>query len=211
MTVAVAREAAVRHWSQIFSGGDPAQGRADKKTIKVAELVEIYLKDDAKPKLSPATFKRYEAVLRKKVVPSLGAVPLADLTRSDIEALHRSMTATPVNANRMLAVFKAMLNKAEDWDLLPKRSNPAARIKMNKEQRRIRYFTDDEQTRIFSAIEYLRPKMPKSANGFDAIQLLFYTGCRPGEVLRLRWEDIDLSGRTAVLRMTKTGEARLPL
>ncbi|WP_420325235.1 tyrosine-type recombinase/integrase [Mameliella sp.] len=211
MTVAVAREAAVRHWSQIFSGGDPAQGRADKKTIKVAELVEIYLKDDAKPKLSPATYKRYEAVLRKKVVPSLGAVPLADLTRSDIECLHRSMAATPVNANRMLAVFKAMLNKAEDWDLLPKRSNPAARIKMNKEKRRIRYFTDDEQAKIFSAIEHLRPKMPKSENGFDAIMLLFYTGCRPGEVLRLRWEDIDLSGRTAALHMTKTGEARLPL
>lgn len=160
MTVAEAREAAVRHWSQIFSGEDPAQKRADKKTIKVAELVELYLKDDAKPKLSPATFKRYEAVLRKKVVPSLGAVPLADLTRSDIEGLHRSMAATPVNANRMLAVFKAMLNKAEDWDLLPKRSNPAARIKMNKENGRIRYFTDSEQARIFAAIEQLRPKMP---------------------------------------------------
>lgn len=211
MSVAEAREAAVKYWGVIFSGEDPARKRADKKTIRVAELVEIYLAKDAKPRLSPATFKRYEAVLRNRVVPFIGSVPLADLSRSDIEALHRSMSATPVNANRMLAVVKAMLHKAEDWEFIPRRSNPAVRIKMNKEYRRIRYFTDAEQVQIFGAINRLRPLMPKSNVGFDAITLLFYTGCRPGEVLKLRWEDIDLNGRVAALRMTKTGDAKLLL
>lgn len=211
MTIRQARKAAARHWADIFDGDDPAKVKADKRTVTVKALVETYLRDQAKPTLAPSSFKQYQAVLRKRVVPQIGGIPLSELSRADIEALHRSMSSTPVNANRMLGVVKAMLYKAEDWGLAPRGSNPAARVKMNKEDPSRRYFTDVEQVRIFEAIEMLRHVMVKSRAGLDAIVLLFFTGCRPGEVLKLRWEDIDFVSKTATLHKTKTGEASLPL
>ena len=211
-TVAEVRRKALALAADVSSGGDPASERLDKRhAITVAEFAEKYLKEQAKPRLAPSTYKEYSRVLQTRVLPRIGRLAMVEVKRSDIEAVHFSMADTPIRANRMLSVVKAMMFKAEDWEVIPRGSNPASRIKMNKERPKQHYFTDDEQRRIFHAIEVLREEMLKSGPAFDAIVLLFYTGCRPSEVLNLKWENVDLEARVAQLHNTKTGEARLPL
>lgn len=212
ISVSEARRMAAEHRAEIYRGNDPAGDRMEKRrSMKVSEFVPRYLHDQVRPRLAPSTYKEYATVLETRVVPRIGHLALVEVSRADIEALHASMADTPVRANRMLSVVKAMLYKAEDWGVLPRGSNPAARIRMNKERPKRRYFSDDEQRRLFSAIEKLRSEMPRSQTAFNAILLLFYTGCRPSEVLNLKWECIDLDAGLASLHNTKTGEGRLPL
>jgi integrase len=211
-SVAEARRKARSHWADIYDGGDPASDRISKRhAITVAEFAARYLRDQAKPKLAPSTFREYTSVLETRVLPRIGNLALVEVTRNDVEKLHASMASTPVRANRMLSVLKAMFFKAEDWNAIPRGSNPASRIAMNKERPKQKYFSDAEQVRIFEAIDRLRDEMPKSKHGLDALTLLFYSGCRPGEILNLRWENIDFVAGTARLHNTKTGEARLLL
>jgi|GEM_PF-2439954 len=198
--------------ADVNEGRDPASDRLDqRKAVTVSAFSTKYLYEYAKQTVAPSTFKEYERVLESRVLPKLGRLALVELTRADVEALHKSMVNTPIRANRMLGVLKAMLFKAEDWEVIPRGSNPASRVKMNKEDPRQHYFTDDEQERVFAAIEMARQQMLKSKSAFDAITLLFFTGCRPSEVLNLKWDDIDTSAGTAILHNTKTGEARLML
>jgi len=211
-TVAEVRRKALTLAADISSGGDPASDRLGKRhAVTVAEFAEKYLEEQAKPRLAPSTYKEYDRVLRSRVLPRIGRLAMVEVKRSDVEAIHFAMADTPVRANRMLSVLKAMMFKAEDWGIIPRGSNPASRIKMNKERPKQHYFSDDEQSRIFAAIEDLRGEMLKSGPAFDAITLLFYTGCRPSEVLNLKWENVDFEGAVAQLHNTKTGEARLPL
>lgn len=212
VSVAQARRKAVALAADVSEGQDPASDRLlQRRALTVAEFSSKYLKQHAKHTVAPSTYKEYERVLESRVLPKIGKLALVELTRSDVEALHKSMSDTPVRANRMLGVLKAMLFKAEDWEVIPRGSNPASRVKMNKEDPKRHYFSDDEQRKVFAAIEVARQQMPKSKSAFDAITLLFFTGCRPSEVLNLKWDDIDIGGGTAMLHNTKTGEARLPL
>ena len=212
VSVSTARRKAKELAVEVRNGADPASERINqRKAMTVAEFAAVYLRDQAKPKLAPSTYKEYERVLQSRVLPKIGKLALVELSRSDIEALHASMSSTPIRANRMLSVVKAMLFKAEDWDAIPRGSNPASRVKMNKERPKQHYFSDAEQARIFRAINLARGQMPNSKAAFDAITLLFFTGCRPSEVLRLCWEDIDLVSGVATLHNTKTGEGRLLL
>ncbi|RKE93626.1 tyrosine-type recombinase/integrase [Sulfitobacter guttiformis] len=212
LNVAEVRRKALALAAEVSAGGDPASDRLDKRhAITVAAFAEKYLKEQAKPRLAASTYKEYRRVLQTRVLPRIGKLAMVEVKRSDIEGVHFSMSDTPIRANRMLSVVKAMMFKAEDWDVIPRGSNPASRIKMNKERPKQHYFTDAEQTRIFRAIDVLRADMLKSGPAFDAITLLFFTGCRTSEVLKLKWEDIDLDAAVATLHNTKTGEARLPL
>nr|WP_076535198.1 site-specific integrase [Roseovarius nanhaiticus] len=212
ISVSTARRKAKELAVEVSNGADPASDRINQRNaMTVAEFAAIYLRDQAKRTLAPSTFKEYERVLESRVVPKIGKLPLVELTRLDIESLHASMSSAPIRANRMLSVVKAMLFKAEDWDVIPRGSNPASRVKMNKERPKQHYFSDTEQARIFRAIEAAQKQMPRSKVAFEAITLLFFTGCRPSEVLRLRWEDIDLGSGVATLHSTKTGEGRLLL
>lgn len=212
LSVVQARRKAVALAADVGEGHDPASDRlSQRRAVTVAEFAEKYLREHAKQTVAPSTFKEYKRVLESRVLPKVGKLAVVELTRADVEALHKSMANTPIRANRMLGVLKAMLYKAEDWGVIPRGSNPASRVKMNKEDPKRHYFSDDEQKRVFAAIETARRQMPKSKSAFDAITLLFYTGCRPSEVLKLRWEDIDMGSGTAMLHSTKTGEARLPL
>lgn len=212
LSVVQARRKAIALAADVSEGHDPASDRlSQRRAVTVAEFAAKYLRDHAKQTVAPSTFKEYERVLESRVLPKIGKLAVVELTRADVEALHKSMASTPIRANRMLGVLKAMLYKAEDWSVIPRGSNPASRVKMNKEDPKRHYFSDDEQKRVFAAIEAARRQMPKSKSAFDAITLLFFTGCRPSEVLNLRWEDIDTSTGTAMLHRTKTGEARLPL
>jgi integrase len=137
----------------------------------------------------------------------LGDYTLATLT-PDLIARHRDQLQikegmSPGTVNRYLsALSKAFSNAVKEWHWLP--DNPLARVSKKPEPRGIvRYLSDDERTALLEACR-------KSEYKPLYLMVLFAmtTGMRRGELLGLRWQDIDLERRIAVLHNTKNGDRR---
>jgi integrase len=96
-----------------------------------------------------------------------------------------------------------MFNVARDWKML-RNDNPAARIKLFKEQRRERYLTPEELVKVNEA---LREEPGWRWRAYFPLALML--GTRRGELCAARWEDIDLTQRTICLPETKAGRSHL--
>lgn len=110
---------------------------------------------------------------------------------------------SPATANRYLAALsKAMSDAVREWSWL--RENPVRRVtKETESQGRVRFLSDDERARLLKACR--ESDLPE----FELIvQLAITTGMRKGEILGLRWPDVDLSRAQAVLHKTKNNERR---
>ena len=139
------------------------------------------------PKKRPSTAADYERMLRLHITPHFGQhTKVADVRFEDVDALHRKITkagATYV-ANRCVAVVSKMFALAIKWHM--RETNPCKGIEKNREYHRRRYLTGDELIRLTKALAAHRDKV--AAN---AIRLLLLTGARRGEVLSMRWEDVE--------------------
>jgi integrase len=107
-------------------------------------------------------------------------------------------TVSPATVNRALALLKTLFAKAVEWGRLE--TNPAARVKKLKEPpNRERYLTREEARRLIGAASpELRP----------IIIAALGTGMRKGEILALKWADLDLVRGIITISMSKSGKAR---
>ncbi len=137
----------------------------------------------------------------------LGGRRLVELSAADIgEALDR-LTCGPATANRYLTVLKHVLSIARrEWEWVV--DNPATRVRARKEPRgRLRYLSEQERRRLLAACRASdEPRL------YALVVVALGTGARQGELLSLRWSDVDLDRCRATLEHTKNGERRvLPL
>src|SRR5262249_53369252 len=102
------------------------------------------------------------------------------------ERLHATITKrAPVRANRALAIVASMFSKAVAWKLRP--DNPCKGVKRNREENRERYLTPAELERLTAALA-----SDRNQEASDIFRMLVLSGARRGEVLGLRWEELDL-------------------
>lgn len=109
----------------------------------------------------------------------------------------------PATINRHIATLKHMFTKAVEWDMVEEETlKRVRRVKMLEENnRRLRYLTKEEcQKLIESCVDYLKPIVITALN----------TGMRKGEILALKWDNVDLNNGFILLDagMTKNGERR---
>jgi len=98
------------------------------------------------------------------------------------------------SANRALTLIKAALNNAVEWDYI--QSNPAKKIKPYKESSRMRYLSEQEVTKLLNACEVMKQDKTQGhhyVDCVDAIKIALMTGCRKGELLKSKWENIKLN------------------
>ena len=93
--------------------------------------------------------------------------------------------ATPVRANRTIEVLRKAFNLAIQWEW--REGNPASGIRKNPEEKRERFLSPEELTRLSTALH--DHGEPVSAN---AIRMLMLTGVRKSEVLNATWAMFDL-------------------
>lgn len=170
---------------------------------RLKDIVERY-RDEITPQKRSADTEAYllNAFLRQ---------PIAKLTLAQITASHfvtyrdkRLKQVKPGTVNRELSIIKHAFDVAErDWDI-PIRQNPLGKVKKLKvNNARSRRLTDEEYQALMKAIETSRNDLIKPLMNF-AIE----TGMRRGEILRLRWADIDYDSRTLFIPITKNGHSR---
>jgi hypothetical protein len=186
MTLAKARVEADEAKIVADKGGDPFADRAKEKSAETFdELATEYLDRHAKPKKK--TWREDERILNKDVLPRWRHSKPADIRRGDVRALVESVAdrGAPVHANRVLALVRKVFNFAIQREWLE--FNPCHMVERpGKEQARDRVLNADEIRKFWAATEVEQPPIRA------AFQLRLVTAQRGGEVLRMRWADIDL-------------------
>jgi integrase len=175
----------------IEDGGDPLGDLEDEREAPtVGDLIERFEQEHL-PRKRPSTADDYRRSLRLHIRPALKNLKVADVTFADIDRLHRKITAqgSPYQANRTIALASKMFSLAIRWGM--RETNPAKGIERNTEYGRRRYLSSDELVRLTAALA----KHPDK-QAADIVRLLLLTGARRGEVLGMRWADIDLTDGT---------------
>lgn len=180
-------------------------------TTTMHELAGRFLDEHVPVHCKPSTAHSYGIAIRQHVVPRLGSLSVASVTRADVADLHRAMRATPYAANRTLGILSAMFSAAELWGLRPQGSNPCRYVKRFRERKRERFLSDAEYRRLGAVLREAESTGTESAAAVAAIRLLMLTGCRLSEIMNLRWEDVSLQAGELRLRDSKTGAKRVHL
>ncbi len=186
--------------------------------IRVRDLVKQKYWPTIKPTLSRWEQQRTQSILDTQILPRFGDVKLIGLRRETIERWQAERLAAVAGgtANKELMRLKHLLNRAVAWGYL--RDSPARAIKKAKEAPgRVRYLTAEELELLLNG----RTETVKASDGRTwtvqrapdpALRLyvvaLLQTGARRGELLNLRWGDVDMRARTVTFRQTKNGDSR---
>lgn len=200
-----ARKTARALGARVDEGADPAQQRDDDRTCgTVADLLHLAMVDHWEVHCKATTVRGVRTAIDGVLVPALGRVRLGDLTHARVSAWHRKCgRETPIGANRCLAYLRKACSLAVEWGML--HANPCANVKRFREKPRKRYLSRPEYSRLLVELHTDRGEDPWA---IGAILILLYTGWRRGEVVRIRWEDVDDVGGQVHFADTKAGEER---
>ena len=197
--------------ARIRAGEEVAAGPGEGDAPTVADLAERYLREHVEVRCKANTVRGYRQVIEQHILPRLGKVPIGALDRTHVAELHYRLRKTPVAANDTVGALSRMLNRAEAWGLVPAGSNPCRFVTPYRTRRLERFLTEDELRHLGEALDDLEAGGRVPVRAAAAIRLLMLTGCRCGEVLKLRWEDVALERNEVRLRDSKTGPRVVPL
>lgn len=188
-TEGAARTEARRLQQLVDQGGDPLGDIEDQRQAPtMAELIDRFVEEHL-IRRRPGTVRAYKTLLDKHVRRHFGKhVKVADVAFTDIDALHRKITATgaPYAANRAMAVLSKMFSLAVSWNM--RGDNPTKGIERNYEAKRKRYLDGPELGRLTKALA-AHPDQQVA----NVIRVCLLTGCRIGEARSMRWADISQS------------------
>jgi len=108
----------------------------------------------------------------------------------------------PATVNRYLSALRSCWNWGRAAGLVPQDHTWPTRLLLKEDNQRQRYLTDKELTRLVAAAK------EHSATMHAAIVLSLACGLRQGELLRLKWSDIDLDGQRISIMRTKNEQPR---
>jgi integrase len=158
----------------------------------VAEFLAGWL-EGTRPSLRPGTWLRYEEYVRLHVVPALGKVPLARLTPQQLQRLYAERLATglsPTTVHHLHATLHKALGQAARWGLVAR--NVADLVDPPRPDHHEMTTLSPEQVRELLAAA--------AGDRLEALYVVALEGLRRGEILALRWRDIDLDARTLRVR-----------
>ena len=207
-TVAQARARAKKLKQDIESGADPVQdNREAREAPNIRELMDRFDAEHVETRVKKSTAAEYRRLIDDYIRPNLGAKKVAEITTDDVASLHLKLKDKARTANQMLAVLSKAMNLAERWGYRPQHTNPTRHIQRWPEVKRDRVLTPDEAVAMSEAMATMQGEGTLSVMLATAIQFLFMTGLRKGEMLALRWSDIDFEQGHLKLKDSKTGPA----
>jgi integrase len=168
----------------------------DADNLKVGEYLERWLVDSVLDTVRPTTYERYEQIVRIHVRPALGSVKLKNLTPVHVRGLYREKLEAGLSARTVqyihVTLHKALKQAVQDG-LIPRNATEAVKApQVRREEMRP---LSAEQVKVL--LEVAR------GDRLEALYVLaIHTGLRQGELLGLKWEDVDLESGTLRVRRT---------
>jgi integrase len=179
--------------------GDAARGLVfDADNLKLGEYLDRWLADSVADTVRQSTFERYEQIVRVHIRPALGNLKLKDVTPAHVRGLYREKLEAGLSARSVqyvhVTLHKALKQAVADG-LVPR--NPTEAVKPPQVRREeIQPLTAEQVRTLFEA---------GRGDRLEALYALAVTtGLRQGELLGLKWEDVDLEAGTLWVRRTLT-------
>lgn len=236
-TPETARDEARRILGEVVGGKDPATHKAEKRNaLTIAEVCALYLSDAEAGRLltrnktpkKASTLATDRGRIQRHILPLLGTISVAAVTRRDIEVFLHSVaegktagtsktdkkrglarvTGGRGTASRTLGLLGAVFSYAQRMGL--RADNPVHGVVRFADGRRDRRLSEEEFAALGQAL--------RSATDIGvwppavaATRFLALTGWRSGEALGLRWGEVDIGRRIVTLPDSKTGRSVRPL
>jgi integrase len=153
----------------------------------VGQFINEWLEIQVKPNLSPSTYRGYEQTARMYIIPALGRIPLDRLTGKEVQECLNKMAEdglSPTSVKNVNATLKSALSKAQKWGYIDRN---AAKLATPPKQQKYQAhpLTVDQSERLLASVANHR---------WEALfYLSLMMGLRRGEVIGLRWSDIDFN------------------
>jgi integrase len=154
--------------------------------------------------IKPSTLRGYRSIVDAYLLPAFGSRPVEGITSAEVEHWRAGLEAgasgkriSNSTRNRILVLMNGIFRRAVKVYGLP--FNPVAAV----ERQRVRYSGDIE---VFSPEEVLGLVRAAPSEQDGAVYLTAaFTGLRRGELLALRWRDVDFAGETIRVRSSYAG------
>ncbi|OGF45120.1 MAG: hypothetical protein A2536_06455 [Candidatus Firestonebacteria bacterium RIFOXYD2_FULL_39_29] len=161
---------------------------------ELAEKVLQYAKDKTR------RYKKVYLPTIKTLTKHIGRKTLREITKGVVQEVQAEIkeSISEVNSNNAMVVLKRMFNLAIDWEYIE--TNPVRGIELYKvPKRKVRFLTNEEiETVLGCCVGQMK----------DIVSVALHTGMRKGEILGLKWDNVDLSNRLIVLDKTKNNNIR---
>jgi integrase len=168
----------------------------EQTKLTVAQFLERWLNDSAKPTIRDTTHENYEIMIRVHIIPHIGGVKLSKLTPAHVQGAYAAMEREGDSGRvRELShtVLSRALKQAVKWGMIPR--NVCDIVDKPKSTKKEIYPLSAEQARLF---------LTEAENDrLHALHVLaITTGIRQGELLALHWENVNLEAGTVSIRYT---------
>lgn len=166
-------------------------------SVTMSAFVEIYFKDK-EGELKERSVRNKQYMIAKHILPYLGDKAMNDITPADVikwQAIIREKGYKPTYQRMLNNQLTALFTHAHNiYDL---EKNPCKKVKkMGKSDAdKLSFFTKEEYDQFIATLD-------KRDRYYLIFEMLFWTGCREGELLALTMQDINLSDST--ISITKT-------
>jgi integrase len=170
----------------------------DADNLKLGEYLGRWLTDSVRDTVRPTTFERYEQVVRLHIHPVLGKVKLKNLTSAHVRGLYRQKLdagLSPRTVQYVHVTLHKALKQAIADGLIPRNVTEAVKPPQVLREE-IRPLTPEQAKTLFEAAK---------GDRLEALYVLAVTtGLRQGELLGLKWDDVDMEAGTLQVRRTLT-------
>lgn len=161
---------------------------SEKQTV--GEFLVFWLEEVAKPRIRPRTYELYRGMVHQHLIPAIGHLPLVKLAPAHLNKLRNEKVASGLSASTVrciLRVASSALSEAEKWQLVPR--NVAKLVDAPcVENREVQPFTVEELVKLLD--------VARGHRLYALFVLAVALGLRQGELLGLRWQDVDFERGT---------------
>jgi integrase len=170
----------------------------DAGAMTVGEYLARWLSHSVRDTVSQKTYERYESIVRVHLSPALGSIKLKALTPDHVRHLYREKLDSELAPRSVLHIHRTLskaLKQATNDGLIPR--NAAASVKPPQARREEMQPLSTDQVRTF--LDTVK------GDRLEALYVLAVTsGLRQGELLALKWEDVDLEGTNPTLEVRRS-------
>jgi integrase len=163
----------------------------DTGRLTVGEYLDQWLSDSVRSTVRTSTFERHEAIIRLHIKPTLGHVGLKKLTPAHVRGLYREKLDSglaPATVRKIHSTLHKALFQALSDGLVPRNAATVEAPRPTPEE--IHPLSEDEARTFLKTAQ-------ASGDRFEPLYVLaISTGLRRGELLGLRWDDVDLEHGT---------------